>query len=39
VNMGYRTAEADRAVASLEGRLDGAPIAELVRDALVILAK
>jgi Holliday junction DNA helicase RuvA len=39
VNMGYRTVEAERAVASLEGRLDGAPMAELVRDALVLLAK
>jgi Holliday junction DNA helicase RuvA len=39
VNMGYRAVEAERAVASLEGRLDGTPIAELVRDALVLLAK
>jgi Holliday junction DNA helicase RuvA len=39
VNMGYRAVEAERAAASLEGRLDGTPMAELVRDALVILAK
>jgi holliday junction DNA helicase RuvA len=39
VNMGYRAVEADRAVASLEGRLDGTPMAELVREALVLLAK
>jgi Holliday junction DNA helicase RuvA len=39
VNMGYRTVEAERAVTSLEGRLDAAPMAELVRDALVLLAK
>ncbi|MGO8991719.1 MAG: Holliday junction branch migration protein RuvA [Polyangiaceae bacterium] len=39
VNMGYRSAEAERAVGSLEGRLDGTPMAELVRDALVLLAK
>lgn len=39
VNMGYRTAEAERAVSSLEGRLDETPLAGLVRDALVLLAK
>ena len=39
VNMGYRAVEAERAVASLEGRLDGTPMAELVREALVLLAK
>jgi Holliday junction DNA helicase RuvA len=39
VNMGYRTVEAERAVTSLEGRLDALPMAELVRDALVLLAK
>jgi holliday junction DNA helicase RuvA len=39
VNMGYKTVEAESAVTSLQGRLDGAPIAELVRDALVLLAK
>jgi Holliday junction DNA helicase RuvA len=39
VNMGYRAAEAERAVATLEGKLDATPLAELVRDALVVLAK
>jgi Holliday junction DNA helicase RuvA len=39
VNMGYRAVEAERAVSSLEGKLDGTPMAELVRDALVLLAK
>jgi Holliday junction DNA helicase RuvA len=39
VNMGYRANEAERAVSSLEGRLDGTPLAELVREALVLLAK
>jgi Holliday junction DNA helicase RuvA len=39
VHMGYRAAEADRAVASLESRLDAAPLADLVREALVLLAK
>jgi Holliday junction DNA helicase RuvA len=39
VNMGYRAVEAERAVSSLEGRLDGTPIAELLREALVLLAK
>jgi Holliday junction DNA helicase RuvA len=39
VNMGYRAVEAERAIASLEPRLDGTPIAELIRDALVLLAK
>jgi len=37
--MGYRAAEAERAVGQLEGRLDGAPLADLVREALVLLAK
>jgi Holliday junction DNA helicase RuvA len=39
VNMGYRAVEAERAVGSLESRLDGTSLAELVRDALVLLAK
>jgi Holliday junction DNA helicase RuvA len=39
VNMGYRAAEAERAVGALEGRLDEAPLAELVREALGILAR
>ena len=39
VNMGYRAVEAERAVGSLEDRLDATPLAELVRDALVLLAK
>jgi hypothetical protein len=37
--MGYRAAEAERAAGQLETRLDGAPLAELVREALVLLAK
>jgi Holliday junction DNA helicase RuvA len=39
VNMGYRAVEAERAAASLEGQLDAAPLATLVREALVLLAK
>jgi len=39
VHMGYRAAESERAVGQLEGRLDGAPLADLVREALVLLAK
>jgi Holliday junction DNA helicase RuvA len=39
VNMGYRPAEAERAIAQLEGRVDSAPLAELLREALVHLAK
>jgi holliday junction DNA helicase RuvA len=38
VNMGYKPAEAERAVAQLEGRLD-APLPELIREALGLLAK
>jgi Holliday junction DNA helicase RuvA len=36
--MGYRPAEAERAVAQLGGRVDEAPLADLVREALAILA-
>jgi Holliday junction DNA helicase RuvA len=39
VNMGYRAPEAERAATSLESRLAGAELAELLRDALVLLAK
>ncbi len=39
VNMGYRAAEAERAAGQLEARLDSASLAELVREALVLLAK
>jgi Holliday junction DNA helicase RuvA len=39
VKLGYRSVEAERAVASLDARLDSAPLAELVREALVLLAK
>ena len=39
VHMGYRGVEAERAVGQLEGKLDGAPLADLVREALVLLAK
>jgi Holliday junction DNA helicase RuvA len=38
-NMGYRAAEAERAVASLGNELDARPVAELVREALAVLAK
>ncbi len=37
--MGYRPAEAERAVAALAERLPDAPIAELIREALGILTK
>ena len=39
VNMGYRAVEAERAVGTMEGKLDATPMAELVREALVVLAK
>ncbi len=39
VHMGYRAVEAERAVGQLEDKLDGAPLADLVREALVLLAK
>jgi Holliday junction DNA helicase RuvA len=39
VNMGYRAAEAERAASTLEPRMDDAPLAELLREALVLLAK
>jgi Holliday junction DNA helicase RuvA len=39
VNMGYRAVEAERAVGQLEARLDAAPLADLLREALVLLAK
>jgi Holliday junction DNA helicase RuvA len=39
VNMGYRAAEAERAVGQLESRIDTEPLAELLREALVLLAK
>lgn len=39
-NMGYRAQEAERAAAALEDRVEGgAPIGELLREALAILAK
>ncbi len=37
--MGYRPAEAERAIAALARRPRGAPVEELVREALAILAK
>jgi Holliday junction DNA helicase RuvA len=37
--MGYRPIEADRAVAALGERVNQAPLADLVREALVVLAK
>lgn len=40
VNMGYKPGEADRAVEHLAGRLaDGAPMADLVKEALAFLSK
>jgi Holliday junction DNA helicase RuvA len=39
VGMGFRPAEADRAIASLEGRVATAPLEELLREALALLAK
>jgi len=37
--MGFRPAEAERAIASLGSRLESAPIGELVRDALAVLSR
>jgi Holliday junction DNA helicase RuvA len=37
--MGYRPAEAERAVESLGDRVQTAPLQELVREALAVLAK
>lgn len=37
--MGFRPAEAERAIASLGARVESAPIGELVRDALAVLSK
>lgn len=37
--MGFRPAEAERAIASLGSRMDSAPIGELVRDALAVLSR
>ena len=37
--MGFRPAEAERAIASLGSRVDSAPIGELVRDALAVLSR
>lgn len=37
--MGYRQAEADRAVAALGKRVDEAPLSDLVRDALALLSR
>jgi Holliday junction DNA helicase RuvA len=39
VNMGYRAAEAERAAGMLESRVDEASLADLLREALVLLAK
>jgi Holliday junction DNA helicase RuvA len=36
--MGYRPAEAERAVAALGGRVEAEPLADLVREALAVLA-
>jgi Holliday junction DNA helicase RuvA len=37
--LGYRATEADRAIAALGDRVDAIPLAELVKEALVLLAK
>jgi holliday junction DNA helicase RuvA len=37
--MGYRPAEAERAIAALAKKTPGAPVPELIREALAILAK
>lgn len=37
--MGFRQAEAERAIASLGSRVESAPIGELVRDALAVLSR
>jgi Holliday junction DNA helicase RuvA len=37
--MGYRPVEAERAIAALGDRVDEAPLADLVREALALLAK
>jgi Holliday junction DNA helicase RuvA len=37
--MGFRATEADRAVAALGTKVDSAPMGELVRDALAVLAR
>ncbi len=39
VGLGYRPADADRAVAALGDRVNGMPIAEALREALAVLAK
>jgi Holliday junction DNA helicase RuvA len=39
INMGFRPAEADRAVATLADRIPSTPMAELLREALGLLAK
>jgi Holliday junction DNA helicase RuvA len=36
-NMGYRAAEAERAVAGLGSKVEGAPISELLKEALARL--
>lgn len=37
-NMGYRATDAEKAVASLGPRVDSAPLADLLREALVVLS-
>jgi Holliday junction DNA helicase RuvA len=37
--MGYRPAEADRAISALGDRVHEAPLAELVKEALALLVK
>ena len=39
MNLGYKNIEADRAVTTLEARLDTAPMAELIKESLALLAK
>jgi Holliday junction DNA helicase RuvA len=38
-NMGYKPAEAERAVSALGDRVGSAPLADLVKEALVVLAR
>ncbi len=38
-NMGYRRAEADKAISALGARVESQPLADLVREALAVLRK
>ncbi|HEY2518375.1 MAG TPA: Holliday junction branch migration protein RuvA [Polyangiaceae bacterium] len=39
VKLGYKSVEAERAVAALDAKLDATPLPDLIREALVLLAK